>query len=193
MNTASSQAFSSAEIPTLVLVAIIIVFLAWLLSGAVTAFGWLGIGLAMVSIVAGFAGVFQEKTIGGICSIILLLSWFLVGFLVVWWFELLGGAIGFVTGMAVKMNADSSGSLFSGKPQRILLTALAVLIIIQGSSLFQGQNNVGGVFLANYSGLEKLLQAKNWKGADKETSRLIREYSGSDELVCEFLRPIDQL
>jgi hypothetical protein len=163
--TNTSQAFSTDELPMILITAVIAGVCAWLLSGAVSTFGGLGIFLAVVSIVAGFMGALQEKVIGGICGIILIIFWVLLpGFLVLW-FEILGGAIGFVTAMSMQQATAKGGTLFSPKPLRILLAVAVVVTLIQGHSIWQWNSGGGslsasrGVPLAEYKATGEIVLA----------------------------------
>jgi len=179
----SSQSFSVDEVPMILITAVLAGVCAWLLSGAVSAFGWLGILLAVVSIVAGFMGVLQEKLIGGICGLIMVSFWFILGFLTVWWFEILGGAIGGITAVGMQMAGGKGGNLFSPKSLRILFAVLAVVLVIQGSSIWQwsggGLRITTGAVLADHKASGTVMF--QGKSSQLKGSIAILEKNKSDE------------
>jgi hypothetical protein len=144
-----SQSFSGDEILVLLATAVFVGGLSWLLSGLVSRLGIIGLFIAVFAIAGGLASVFGQKVIGSICSFILFIFWLIFGFfggfggLLLIGYEFVGGMIGVVTGVAVKMAVSNSKSvsIFAPKPLRIIITAAFVLILILGQAFFSAGSN----------------------------------------------------
>ncbi|MFN3927461.1 MAG: hypothetical protein ACK4QL_09085 [Pseudanabaenaceae cyanobacterium] len=134
----TSQAFTTDEIPMLMVVAIVVAFCSFLLPYMISDFEPIGVGifLVVVSIAGGWAGAFQEKTIMSISGLILS-GFYIFGFSNFVILIILGGAIGLSVGIAVKMGMGENNSPLAPKPLRVMAVALIVLLTIQAPAWFQ--------------------------------------------------------
>ncbi len=130
------SAFRTQELPLILGTCILIGGLSLLMGNLYALVGGWAVLITLASIGSGLAAVFQQPILGGICLIVLVFCYPVSGAVIfVVPLASVGGLLGGILAIALKMAAPRGQGIFSAQSLRLLTAVACVILIIHGGAI----------------------------------------------------------
>jgi len=130
------SAFRTQELPLILGTCVLVGALSLLMANLYALVGGWAVLITLASIGSGLATVFQQPILGGICLVVLVFCYPVSGAIIlVVPLASVGGLLGGILAIALKMAAPRGQGIFSAQSLRLLMAVACVMLIVHGAAI----------------------------------------------------------